>query len=1297
MSIGTYYLGADYDIKNANTLISYSTDDDLCSIRNVRKFGGTHVQLLENLFKYGPNHIHETYNIEPKYIKWVNYRCDKTNDGEKKVNIKKYDPSTDFETIIPDTKYLYQLSENVIPDSKDKLTFSFIASNTPSKWSNIALNSNITYRFDYDYKAIKDKQLLFDMLNDSITKKLRQDADNKESKQIKEYLEKYIPMSYNFEIQESSLTTIDRFCLDLIFNAMRQTVENDLHGKWLIKATLSSLGKHIFGFNTDDLTQDERTFITNNPYGDPRILMNTDLFKKLMIELKDYYSTDKFFNEEKHLLRKWQLAEYVEAIKINRRKVLRMEHDNTREYEILINEVNHSLKLRLYFIVYSKNNKNYIYIYDKYDTTIFDGLTTDEDIYNRDMFISNSSQIMNNYSRDDDYTNMSNETQFYLDTQYPNLKTHIRNIAQVLISNQEIFVGCLSFKNKSKAPKTCFTIMAADIIPTEDGAKLLEMNSMPVLQYTTPDHIYKPIYEIIFENIITEETAQNIVCQDMKEVITPTYNSDDYKENIKKRASVKNILSSLEMFFTKLYYNMDYRGSEITLAKLIYDLNMDMYISIFKEVLGRLYNLPFYSIKINNIINTYNGLVLTYVSILLNDIKFAYNPKIKPLIGLIYQYKNLNEPNFNKIIKILNMPIDEGNQWYNYGGKLTSNLREIKTIKNNIKYSISDIVTQNKLGHKYSSIEKTTRNTSKNILKYVTKHISPINTNTITNDILDAPLVNNIFDNKVRSSDSKEDNKTDSEIIETTVDSYLGEENKLDEKSINIMKKAKSNLDNIIFKNFINEDQSFNLIKLINNIFNETFTKYNEKRNNCVKVIFKGGSMIKFFYNKLKNINDYEKITYFNKYFNTSDIDFDISIDYSKIDSIEYKHLNKINIDINNNSISENEKSIRQNDLKINLEKGKLRVARQTNIPQINKEIKRLEQLNQQLTNSNKSLKEQIIKDTQSSQIERITKEVRLITYLLLNKIRFALMTTFELNYDNLDTTSIEKILRDNIDGTDIEAICFGNISTDQLYNSASSPDLFVNRKGKILKTNITDSLIGVNLTNNNININYDALNYIFSDNEKIPSSILPITHMFSKYDDDIPKEKNEFISIFRMTPCFRIKTNKSWYNLFGNLIDISISVTNKDYIYQTYELTNPTNPLDKINVLSYNIDSMIDNQEFTVKKTLTSSKLIPRVLRLMLLYFIKDLPLINDKYTKVLDYLNNKIKDPKNVRNCNVRTVKTYKILSIMPFFDTENIINEIKVSDNDKLKTIILIKAFKGLTRLVNDVDGQLDMTKL
>ena len=169
--------------------------------------------------------------------------------------------------------------------------------------------------------------------------------------------------------------------------------------------------------------------------------------------------------------------------------------------------------------------------------------------------------------------------------------------------------------------------------------------------------------------------------------------------------------------------------------------------------------------------------------------------------------------------------------------------------------------------------------------------------NTINNDDNsinnDDNSINN-DDNSINNDDNSINNKLDNILNKYNIDNLINNFDIELEKNINIYENKEYNDNKKILKNFftdfvtnhiLDENNLYNLLYIINKIYNDTLDKYikkNNLKNDDILFIFKGGNIFKLiaekFWNELPNQAMYKLISEYKQYFKRSDLDFGIYI-----------------------------------------------------------------------------------------------------------------------------------------------------------------------------------------------------------------------------------------------------------------------------------------------------------------------------------------------------------------------------------------------------------------------------------
>jgi len=192
------------------------------------------------------------------------------------------------------------------------------------------------------------------------------------------------------------------------------------------------------------------------------------------------------------------------------------------------------------------------------------------------------------------------------------------------------------------------------------------------------------------------------------------------------------------------------------------------------------------------------------------------------------------------------------------------------------------------------------------------------------------------------------------------------------------------------------------------------------------------------------------------------------------------------------------------------------------------------------------------------------------------------------------------------------------------------------------------------------------------------------VSHTFGTSSVDQPENAKEFLSVFKLAPNFKFKIDGQWVNIVGDFIDVSLSVAAGGNIFEDYSISNPDNAEEKFILSSFRLEPLIDDLEYTVKESGNSVKLVSRTARLLLLYFISDVGVLEDGgYLEALDYLMGVTSSGGTVSPL---PVGKYKILSIIPFInaDVKKDLNELLGSLKEIRRSLVLRKDKFNVTQL-------------
>ncbi|AYV82979.1 MAG: hypothetical protein Hyperionvirus3_125 [Hyperionvirus sp.] len=1003
MPFGTYY--SSVELSDGGMPLLVGVGKKLCVVGSQKQFLASHYDLIKNFVNKGPNHILATFRRIPNYEYWEKYMC-------PEIMSKNYEITHTYEDEL-DNDNVDEFKKYTTGIVGERLTFSWVPKKTkldPELFKNIMGNSDIVYRFDYSYDVIKDKQLLFDDLK-------------KTSKEVAAYLPK------SFKIELAGTTTNGTLVEDLIREVEKIVVSEKLEGPYLVKGTLTSAGQHIFGFNPS--------------------LGGIDWKSALDVSMTDYYRKNPFPPEE--YLRGWQISEFIESIKI--------EPIGGHYSSILEDERGNSVKLRYYVVPYSMNNKLYIYVFDKPDPDIYPGLLIAWQIYHREYIISNGSVLTDRYVKTDSYDQLVEDIQAFIKEKIPSFLDQLKQIMKALLLSG-LLKGCFNFDKSSTVPPTCFTIWALDIIPTKTGVKLLEINSQPVLQYDFADYIYKPIYEIIFEKLITAANAENIVSLD-DEVVRSNV-TDNVSEKLvvlEKYFRIKEVNN----YFVKLFdrvAGLDMAAGDV--ANYL-ELNLENLLDRFTYFIGskraKLYGIDFeglYEKKSMKDVHFFEAMVKAR-SFVKGDYKWE-------LLSFIFGLRNINLFAYRKLIDRAGRSI---------------------SIKFNEKVEILHSDLWSKLGVRglRKAMMKLTGSpmmddsdlTPKEISCIVLKNGEVVGDlgNAVETLLLKADLPNNginilsLLD--IPGAGNSEASGEDLGVF--SYDKGLRESTNVD---MGVINEIRGGINDVMFQYFVNGRQKFELMKLIYGMFSETFEGYNRKRGGVVKFVFKGGGFINLIYARLKKIVPVESLVGLEKYFKNVDLDFGVYILREKVGDIEIVHkgLREINSDLADNT----------NKRKIDAIVGKIRELNR-NISDGERDIERLRV---QIAASDNDFSVKSYQKTMLGKLERIgvqresvgalrgalkplidqqtkkykgdvfllkynivVEEVRILTYLLLGRIRVAILSFFGMEYDYLGSETVRKILGHKFGKIGkVEDSCFYNVGVKAPMEYSYRSDIFRNRVG---------------------------------------------------------------------------------------------------------------------------------------------------------------------------------------------------------------------------------------------------------
>lgn len=464
--------------------------------------------------------------------------------------------------------------------------------------------------------------------------------------------------------------------------------------------------------------------------------------------------------------------------------------------------------------------------------------------------------------------------------------------------------------------------------------------------------------------------------------------------------------------------------------------------------------------------------------------------------------------------------------------------------------------------------------------------------NSINNNLNNSLDNDNINNNTIINNNNKLDNIISTYNIEDLVNNFNIEL----EKDINIFENKEYNDNKKILKNFftdfvtnhiLDENNLYNLLYIINKIYNDTLNKYIEKnnlKNDDILFIFKGGNIFKLiaekFWNELPNQAMYKLISEYKQYFKRSDLDFGIYINPNLNNSMKITNditiiSYKIQIIINN---------IIFNNKNLFLKWFKYNTSYQNSI------------LQEELNNLNK-----LDIDNKIKNIDFITNST---------------------NYINQNDTYIKFLLSDQ-DIIDIDDLDNNKTTNQNILNSSNKNTFMYTNINSALKIYTNKRTLEFNLTRTKINFNiymYDNVDNTKLNKMSIGGELIDVSIGHDSASEKFYKSKNIYTDKISLTknnelfdiniysykylyldlhfilfetvylPWSDIKYKKRLYRIFYiTFIDLFTTIKNKSLnnkhiriIIQYYKLI-------------YDIISKFNNNTYTKKNIEKISKLLSK------------------------------------------------------------------------------------------------------
>lgn len=489
---GIYYFNILKEVKYNDSSKPLITKNFLiCSNDYGRGFDISVYQLFNNMLINGPHYL-IINKLLPDYINWKKLRCcmdkDPTCVGNNINKIKNID-------------FLW-ISSMKIPFLKKNIEILFRGDALIKKTNyNLLINKNLFYN-------------ILKMNNG----------------------EQFIPKYWIIVLNKNDYTDIDDFNLDnfhdlcnkyanIFINIIRKITINDekdiINKMLLLKYAKGSLGDMIFGLIIKENT--------DKAYN--------DTIEKLTKELIGYFEENINDITKISLFGEWQLSYYIKSVSFNSLIC------NEAKINILNNNILDiikyipALKIRYYITIFYSDDLSFSIILHKImDTDIITQyINNDEDIYDRYKFISNINSLYEIYSK------LFNENYDILINNYKNYQLFLYNCLNIYcntyscnnesgvdkIHNQEKKITEILYNtlfelyntkcfSTTNIIKSCFEIFAIDIIiDTNLNIKILEINSLPVIQNGYAYYLGNDIYPLIFEKVIAGNHEYNEINNDL--------------------------------------------------------------------------------------------------------------------------------------------------------------------------------------------------------------------------------------------------------------------------------------------------------------------------------------------------------------------------------------------------------------------------------------------------------------------------------------------------------------------------------------------------------------------------------------------------------------------------------------------------------------------------------------------------------------------------------------------------------------------------------------------------------------